>query len=51
MNNQKQFEKESEATLVTLGGEELAGSGFEDEIPDSDFAESEILAQPAGRNV
>ena len=49
MNNRKQFDKESDTPLRQMGAEELAGSGFEKEIPDSGFTASEIAGEHAGR--
>jgi len=38
MQNSKALDHEAESQLEGLGGEPLAGSGFEDERPDSGFA-------------
>lgn len=38
MQNSKAFDHDIESQLVGIGGEALAGSGFEDELPESGFA-------------
>jgi hypothetical protein len=37
VNKRQQIPIKPEALLDEIGGEELAGSGFEKEIPESDF--------------
>jgi hypothetical protein len=49
MNNRKGFESSSEAAIEDIGGEILAGSGFENEIPESDFSSPELPTESAGR--
>lgn len=43
MNIREQIHTEPEVLLGEIGGEELTGSGFENEIPESDFTEPESL--------
>lgn len=38
MQNSKVLDREAESQLESVGGEPLAGSGFEDERPESGFA-------------
>ena len=38
MQNSKAFDHEIESQLTGIGGEPLAGSGFEDELPEPEFA-------------
>ena len=38
MQNSKAFDHNIESQLDGIGGEPLAGSGFEDELPESGFA-------------
>ena len=38
MQNSKACDREIESQLDGIGGEPLAGSGFEDELPESGFA-------------
>ena len=38
MQNSKPFDHDIESQLDAIGGESLAGSGFEDEEPESGFA-------------
>lgn len=38
MQNSKVLDREAESQLESVGGEPLAGSGFEDEQPESGFA-------------
>jgi hypothetical protein len=39
----------AEADLVGIGGEALAGSGFENEDPDTDFAANVVTAMAASQ--
>jgi hypothetical protein len=41
MFNTNNFDTQTRQVLDSLGAEPLAGSGFEDEIPELDFAEAE----------
>ena len=50
MNIPRQLDSESEVPLDVIGGEKLAGSGFEDEIPEPDFTEPEAANDSAGRD-
>lgn len=38
MQNLKAFDGDLHSRLEDIGGEPLAGSGFEDELPEPDFA-------------
>lgn len=38
MQNSRAFDHDVESRLDGIGGEPLAGSGFEDELPESGFA-------------
>jgi hypothetical protein len=38
MQNLKDFDGDLHSRIEHLGGEPLAGSGFEDELPERDFA-------------
>ncbi len=38
MQNSKDLDREAESQLESVGGEPLAGSGFEDEQPETGFA-------------
>ena len=38
MQNSKAFDDDIESQLEHIGGQPLAGSGFEDELPESGFA-------------
>jgi hypothetical protein len=50
VNIPRQFDSESEVPLDVIGGEKLAGSGFENEIPEPDFTEPQAANGSAGRN-
>jgi hypothetical protein len=41
MQNSKALDHEVESQLERLGGEPIAGSGFEEELPESGFAPNE----------
>jgi hypothetical protein len=45
MNIINDIDTEPELLLDEIGGEELNGSGFENEIPDSDFIEPESFSE------
>ena len=49
MNNPKQFDSESEAVLRQIGGDQLAGSGFENEPSEPEFSEPEAPQNFGGR--
>ena len=49
MKNQKEFGAGDQAIVVAIGGEFLIGSGFECEIPDTGFSESDDSAISVGR--
>jgi hypothetical protein len=44
MNITEQIHIQPEVLLDEIGGEELTGSGFENEIPESDFTEPGSLS-------
>jgi hypothetical protein len=48
MNIPKGFESNSDALLDAIGGEILAGSGFENEISDSEFSSLEFSTEVRG---
>jgi len=48
MTNTRNVTTEVERWLDAVGGEPLAGSGFEDEQPESGFADSERAAGEVG---
>ena len=50
MNTTKQFDSEFDTPLQAIGGEKLAGSGFENEDPEPDFSELEAAHNAAGRD-
>jgi hypothetical protein len=46
MQNSRDFQRDlSAVTLEAIGGEPLAGSGFEAEEPESDFAGAEYVEE------
>ena len=49
MNNPTTRKTDDESVLADLGGESLTRSGFETEIPDSDFADAEASDESAGQ--
>ena len=49
MNNLNEFKTTRQTSLETIGGEILAGSGFETEIPDSEFSEPSYSNESVGR--
>ena len=47
---QREFmNKQAKQALADLGAEPLAGSGFEDEMPDPEFSDSEPASVPPPR--
>ena len=48
MNIPKGFDGDSDTLLDAIGGEILAGSGFENEVSDSDFSSPEFLTEVQG---
>ncbi len=49
MKNQNEFGTGNQASVEAIGGEFLIGSGFESEIPDTDFSESDDSVISVGR--
>ncbi len=49
MNNPNTAEAGSATSVEELGGEALAGSGFENETPEPDFTEPEFSNESEGR--
>ena len=49
MSNLNEFGLGDQATVESLGGEFLAGSGFEREIPDADYGEADDSAEVVRR--
>ncbi len=49
MNNPTSRQAKADVTIANVGGETLTGSGFETEIPDSDFADAEASKESAGQ--
>jgi len=48
VNILKHYGGSVDATLDAIGAQTLAGSGFENEIPDADFADSQETAENEG---
>jgi len=49
MNKLKEFDGGQHAAVEAIGGEFLAGSGFESEIPDTEFSEPGESPEGEGR--
>lgn len=49
MRNEEKFRKASEPPLDAIGGENLIGSGFEEEMPEPDFMPSTTAAEGGER--
>jgi hypothetical protein len=49
MKNLNEFHAEDQAAVEAVGGEFLAGSGFESEIPDTEFSEPGESPEGGGR--
>jgi hypothetical protein len=48
VNISKDFVEHLDVALAELGAQNLAGSGFESEIPDAEFAESQEATEDGG---
>lgn len=48
MNISKDFAEHWDVALEDIGAQNLAGSGFESEIPDAEFAESQEATEDGG---